>query len=227
MQDGQFTTKSAQALQAAQALAREKKHSELGSVHLALALLDEPEGLLGAVLTKLGVEPVALRAELERLIARLPVQATPAAQLPISPELHRVLEHAVSLTKKFGDSFVSTEHLLLALVAKGEGALAKVLAERRLTSDKVEAAIVQARGSRKVDSPEPESTFEALAKYARDLTADARAGKLDPVIGRDDEIRRTMQVLSRRRKNNPVLIGDPGEIGRASCRASGYATRTR
>jgi ATP-dependent Clp protease ATP-binding subunit ClpB len=223
MQDGQFTTKSAQALQAAQAIAREKKNSELGSAHLALALLDEPEGLLGAVLTKLGVEPVALRAEVERLISRLAVQATPPAQLPLSPDLHRVLEHAVALTKKFGDSFVSTEHLLLALVAKGEGALAKLFAERRLTSDKVEAAIVQARGARKVDTPEPEATFEALEKYARDLTADARAGKLDPVIGRDDEIRRTMQVLSRRRKNNPVLIGDPG-VGKTAI-VEGLANR--
>ncbi len=223
MQDGQFTTKSAQALQSAQAVAREKKHSELSSLHLALALFDEPEGLLGAVLAKLGIEPVALRAELERLIARLPVQATPPTQLPVTPELQRVLEHAVTLTKKFGDSFVSTEHLLLALAAKGESGLAKLFAERKLTSDKVEAAIVQARGSRKVDSAEPESTFEALEKYARDLTADARAGKLDPVIGRDDEIRRVMQVLSRRRKNNPVLIGDPG-VGKTAI-VEGLANR--
>ncbi|NOT31164.1 MAG: AAA domain-containing protein, partial [Planctomycetes bacterium] len=138
-------------------------------------------------------------------------------------ELQRVLEHAVALTKKFGDSFVSTEHLLLALAAKGEGGVAKLFAERKLTPDKVEAAIVQARGSRKVDSPEPESSFEALEKYARDLTADAKAGKLDPVIGRDDEIRRVMQVLSRRRKNNPVLIGDPG-VGKTAI-VEGLANR--
>src|SRR5262245_35558943 len=163
MQDGQFTTKSAQALQNAQALARERKHGELASVHLALALLDEPEGLPAAVLANVGVEPAALRAELERLSARLPVQSTPAAQLALSHELHRVLEHATALAKKFGDSFVSTEHLLLALVAKSEGGLAKLFAERKLTADKVEAAIVQARGSRRVETPEPESTFEALA----------------------------------------------------------------
>src|SRR5262249_8199606 len=156
MQDSQFTTKSAEALQSAQAIAREKKHGELGVLHLALALFDQPEGLLGAVLAKLGIEPVALRAELERLTARLPVQSTPPAQLALSGELHRVLEHATALAKKFGDSFVSTEHLLLALVARGEGPLAKLFAERRLTADKVEAAIVQARGTRKVDSPEPE-----------------------------------------------------------------------
>src|SRR5262245_4459705 len=133
MQDGQFTTKSAQALQRAQAIARERKHSELNSLHLALALFDEPEGLLGAVLTKLGSEPTALRAELERLVARQPVQATPSVQLPIAPEFQRVLEHAVALTKKFGDSFVSTEHLLLALAAKGESGLQKLFAERKLT----------------------------------------------------------------------------------------------
>jgi len=223
MQDAQFTTRSAQALQTAQALAREKKHGELTSLHLALALFDQPEGLLSAVLAKLGIEPAALRAELERQIARLPVVASPSAQLPIAAELQRVLEHAVALTKKFGDSFVSTEHLLLALAAKGEAGVNRLFAERRLTPDKVEAAIVQARGARKVDSPEPESTYEALQKYARDLTADARAGKLDPVIGRDDEIRRTMQVLSRRRKNNPVLIGDPG-VGKTAI-VEGLANR--
>src|SRR5262245_2699040 len=133
MQDGQFTNKSAQALQSAQALARDKKHSELSSLHLALALVDEPEGLLGAVLSKLGIEPSALRAELERLLARQPVQASPSAQLPLSGELHQVLEHAIALTKKFGDSFVSTEHLLLALATKGGAGVAKIFAERRLT----------------------------------------------------------------------------------------------
>jgi len=223
MQESQFTTKSAQALQAAQALARDQKHSELTSLHLALALFDEPEGLLAAVLGKLGAEPAALRAELQRLLARLPTQAGAGAQLGIAPELHRVLEQAAALTKRFGDSFVSTEHLLLALAQKGEGGLAKLFAERKLTADQLEAAIVQARGSRKVDSPEPEGSFEALKKYARDLTADARAGKLDPVIGRDDEIRRTMQVLSRRRKNNPVLIGDPG-VGKTAI-VEGLANR--
>ena len=139
MKDGQFTTRSAQALERAQALARERKNAELGSLHLALALFDEPEGLLGAVLTKLGVEPAALRVELERMLARLPVQSTSPAQLPISAELHRVLEQALALTKKFGDSYVSTEHLLLALAARGES-VAKVFAERRLTPDKLEAA---------------------------------------------------------------------------------------
>ena len=222
MQDSQFTTKSGQALQAATALARERKHTELSSLHLALVLFDSPEGLLAAVLQRLGAEPAALRAELERLLARLPSQSTPAAQLPASAELHRVLEQAAALTKKFGDSFVSTEHLLLALALRGES-VARLFAERKLTPDKLEAAILQARGSRKVESPEPESSFEALKKYARDLTADAKAGKLDPVIGRDDEIRRTMQVLSRRRKNNPVLIGDPG-VGKTAI-VEGLANR--
>src|SRR5262245_26138291 len=223
MQEGRFTNKSTQVIQAAQALAREKQHGELTSPHLALALFDEPEGLLTAVLSKLGAEPTALRSEIERLVARLPVQSASPAQLPVSAELHRVLEHALALTKKLGDSYLSTEHLLLALAAKGGGGLEKLLAERKLTADKVEAAILQARGARKVDSPDPEASFEALKKYARDLTADARAGKLDPVIGRDDEIRRTMQVLSRRRKNNPVLIGDPG-VGKTAI-VEGLANR--
>jgi ATP-dependent Clp protease ATP-binding subunit ClpB len=223
MKDASFTTRSAKILERAQALAREKKHSELGAVHLALALFDEPEGVLGAVLAKLGVESVALRAELERQLARLPVASAPSAQLPITPELKHVLEAAAARMQRLGDSYLSTEHLLLGLVDRAEGALAKLFLERRLTADKIEAAVTQARGARKVDSPEPEASFEALKKYARDLTADAKAGKLDPVIGRDDEIRRTMQVLSRRRKNNPVLIGDPG-VGKTAI-VEGLANR--
>jgi len=223
MQDGQFTTRSTQVIQAAQALARERKHTELATPHLALALFDEPEGVLGAVLAKLGVEAVALRAEIERLLARAPVASAPTQQLPIAQELKNVLEASAARMKKLGDSYLSTEHLLLGLVDRSEGALAKLFLERRLTADKVEAALVQARGARKVDSPEPEASFEALKKFARDLTADAKAGKLDPVIGRDDEIRRTMQVLSRRRKNNPVLIGDPG-VGKTAI-VEGLANR--
>ena len=180
--------------------------------------------MLGAVLAKLAIEPAALRAELERLLGRLAVQSASPAQMAVSGELHQVLERAIALTKKFGDSFLSTEHLLLALATQGGNGVSKLFAERKLLPEKIEAAIVQARGSRKVESPEPESTFEALKKYARDLTADARAGKLDPVIGRDDEIRRVMQVLSRRRKNNPVLIGDPGVGRRRSSRASPTAS---
>jgi ATP-dependent Clp protease ATP-binding subunit ClpB len=118
---------------------------------------------------------------------------------------------------------VSTEHLLLGLVAKGGGGVSKGFAERSITPEKLEAAIVEARAGRKVDSADPEATYQALEKYARDLTADARAGKLDPVIGRDDEIRRVMQVLSRRRKNNPVLIGDPG-VGKTAI-VEGLANR--
>ncbi len=223
MQQGPFTNRSAQALQAAQALALEKRHTELNSVHVALALFEEPEGLMAAVLSRLAIEPAALKAELERLLARLPVQSSAGKELPLSHELHQVLEHAAAQSKKLGDSYVSTEHLLLALAAKGGNGVARLFSERKLTPEKIEAALVEARGNRRVTGADPESTFEALKKFARDLTADARAGKLDPVIGRDDEIRRVMQVLSRRRKNNPVLIGDPG-VGKTAI-VEGLANR--
>ncbi len=223
MQQGPFTTKSTQALQSAQNLARERRNPELASPHLALTLLDEPAGLMAAVLARLAADPAALRAELERLVSRLPVQATAAEQLALSHELHQVLENAAAQAKKLGDSYVSAEHLLLALAAKGGNGVSRLFSERRLTSEKLEAALNEARGSRRVSSPDPEATFEALGKYSRDLTADARAGKLDPVIGRDEEIRRVMQVLSRRRKNNPVLIGDPG-VGKTAI-VEGLANR--
>ncbi|HKX46876.1 MAG TPA: AAA family ATPase, partial [Planctomycetota bacterium] len=140
-----------------------------------------------------------------------------------SRALAEVLNEANVAAKRLGDEYVSTEHLLLALVAKADAALAPSFRSRELTPKRVETALGEVRGERRVTSPDPEATFEALAKYARDLTADARAGKLDPVIGRDAEIRRVMQVLSRRRKNNPVLVGDPG-VGKTAI-VEGLANR--
>ncbi len=219
----QFTNKSTQVLQSAQSLARQRRNPEITSLHLALALLDEPEGLMAAILARLATEPAALRAELERLAARLPVQSTPSAQLSLSQDLAQALDRAEARAKKLGDTYVSTEHLLLALADQGGQGIAKLFAERKLTGERIEAALLEARGNRRVTSSDPEASFEALEKYARDLTDDAKAGKLDPVIGRDEEIRRVMQVLSRRRKNNPVLIGDPG-VGKTAI-VEGLANR--
>ena len=210
----EFTHKSTEALAGAQELATAKSHAKVTPLHLAAALCREPEGIMGAMLSRLEVEPKALVAEIERELGRLP--KVQGVELSASADLAKVMSDAQANAKKLGDSFVSTEHLLLALVASDElppkepGGMAGLFTERGLTATKVEAALAQVRGDRKVDSPNPEATFEALEKYSRDLTAEAEAGKLDPVIGRDSEIRRVTQVLSRRRKNNPVLIGDPG-----------------
>ncbi|MEZ6014863.1 MAG: ATP-dependent chaperone ClpB [Planctomycetota bacterium] len=217
----QYTNRSQEVLTAAQQLAQGQGNPELSPLHLGSALLAEPEGVTAALLAKLGVEPKAFAQEIARELAKLPrAQGT---QVGLSRALNDVLERAAADAKRLGDDYVSTEHLFLALVAKGAPQPAGLFAARGLTAAKVEAALTEVRGTRRVTTPEPEATFEALDKYARDLTKDARAGKLDPVIGRDEEIRRTIQVLSRRRKNNPVLIGEPG-VGKTAI-AEGLANR--
>jgi ATP-dependent Clp protease ATP-binding subunit ClpB len=204
----QYTTRTQEALQAAQQRAQAAGHPELTPQHLAVALLAEPTGVTAALLGKLGVEPKALSRELESTLAKLPSQK--GGQLSMSRRLAAVLEEAGARAQAMGDEFVSTEHLVLALAREGGPEVQGLFAARDLSPEKIEAALTEVRGNRRVTTPEPEATFEALEKYARDLTAEAEKGKLDPVIGRDDEIRRATQVLARRRKNNPVLLGDPG-----------------
>ncbi len=217
----QFTRKSQEALANAQSLAQSAGHPELVPAHLAVALLDEPEGVMSAVLQKLEADPRVLAAELRQQLERLP--RSKGGQLGASRALQEVLNEASSIAKRLSDEYVSTEHLLLALARKGGPEVGGLLAARNVRAERVEAALQEVRGGRKVTTPDPEATFDALKKYARDLTAEAAAGKLDPVIGRDTEIRRVMQVLSRRRKNNPVLIGDPG-VGKTAI-AEGLANR--
>jgi ATP-dependent Clp protease ATP-binding subunit ClpB len=204
----QYTTRSQEALQRAQERARQAGNPELTPVHLALALLEEPEGVTAAVLQKLEAQPEVLAAELAQTLARLP--RTSGAETSVSRGLARTLEESAKLARKLGDDYVSTEHLLLALAQTGGPEVQGLFAARGVSPEKIEAALEEVRGDRKVTTPDPEATFDALSKYARDLTEEAKKGKLDPVIGRDDEIRRVVQVLSRRRKNNPVLLGDPG-----------------
>jgi ATP-dependent Clp protease ATP-binding subunit ClpB len=217
----QYTTRSQAALAQAQEAAQTAGNPELSPVHLAVALLAEPEGVTSAVLRKLEADPKVLSAELGRELAKLP--RTSGGQLGASRALGDVLSAAGAAAARMGDEFVSTEHLLLGLAEKGGPTVSGLFAARKLSPERIEAALRDVRGNRKVTSPDPESTFEALAKYARDLTAEAEAGKLDPVIGRDTEIRRVTQVLSRRRKNNPVLIGDPG-VGKTAI-VEGLANR--
>jgi len=216
-----FTHKSAEVLQQAQQLASASGHPELTPVHLASALLAEAEGMPVAICSKLGVDPRVLGGELALELDKLP--RTQGAQLAPSRAFSQVMTDAAAIAKKLEDEYLSTEHLLLALAKSGGPVVQGLFRARGLTPEKLEAALVEVRGTRRVRTPDPEATFESLKKYARDLSADAEAGKLDPVIGRDTEIRRVMQVLSRRRKNNPVLIGDPG-VGKTAI-AEGLANR--
>ncbi|HVS17675.1 MAG TPA: AAA family ATPase [Planctomycetota bacterium] len=217
----QYTNKAAEALQQAQKLAGDAGHPELTPAHLALALFADKEGFPAAVLGRLEVDPRVLSGELALALEKLP--KSQGSQLAPSRAFGDVVRDSEAWAKQFEDGYVSTEHLLLALVRKGGPEVQGLFAARKLSLERVEAAVNEVRGGRKIDSPDPESSFEALAKYARDLTDEARAGKLDPVVGRDVEIRRVMQVLSRRRKNNPVLIGDPG-VGKTAI-AEGLANR--
>ena len=216
-----FTRKSQEALQSAQTAAQGAGNPELTPLHLARALLEEPEGVMAALFSKLGAEPKALAAEVEQQIARLPRSS--GGQLALSRALAETLQEADLAMKRLGDSFVSTEHLLLALAKKGGPEIQGLFSARNLAPARIEAALQEVRRGKKVTTQDPETTFEALQKFARDLTAEASAGKLDPVIGRDAEIRRVMQVLTRRRKNNPVLIGDPG-VGKTAI-VEGLANR--
>ena len=218
----QFTQRSQSALSAAHQLAASSGHPELVPAHLASTLLTEPEGVMSSVLSKLGVDPKALEPELNAVLGRLP-SASGGGQVAPSRAFSAVMAEATQAATGYGDEFISTEHLLLALARKGSPEVAGLFAARNAGPERIEAALEEVRGSKRVTSDNPEAAFEALDKYARDLTADARAQKLDPVIGRDTEIRRVIQVLSRRRKNNPVLIGEPG-VGKTAV-AEGLANR--
>jgi ATP-dependent Clp protease ATP-binding subunit ClpB len=204
-----LTIKAQEALQQAQALASQRGHQELTPEHLLHALLTQDQGIAGAVLRKLGADPDAIRAAVERSLDEQPQVRGATADVYVGRRLKNVLEEAERESKDFKDEYVSSEHLLLALAEK-DGAAARALRESGVNKDAVLKALAEVRGSQRVTDPEAESKYQALAKYTRDLTELARNGKLDPVIGRDEEIRRSMQVLSRRTKNNPVLIGDPG-----------------
>ncbi len=217
----QHTTKAGEAIQNAQTLASESHHPELTPAHLAVSLLRAPEGVMSGLLQKLAVDPRVLAGELVLALDKLP--RAEGSQLAPSRAFAETINASAEFAKRLGDEYVSTEHLLLALAKKGGPEVVGLFNARKLTAERLEAALEQVRGDTRVNTPDPEATYETLKKYARDLTADAAAGKLDPVIGRDAEIRRTMQVLSRRRKNNPVLIGDPG-VGKTAI-VEGLANR--
>ena len=224
MQLDRFTIKAQEAVQAAQTLAQKFSHQEIDGEHLMLALLEQTEGLIQPLLQKLGAQPARLAADLEKeLNRRAKVQGASSADTFLSSHLKKALDAAQAEASKLKDDFVSTEHLLLGLLEQGGPALKKAFQTHGLKRDPVLQALAELRGNQRVTDPNPEDKFQALEKYGRDLTTLARAGKIDPVIGRDDEIRRVMQVLSRRTKNNPVLIGEPG-VGKTAI-AEGLARR--
>jgi ATP-dependent Clp protease ATP-binding subunit ClpB len=211
MRTERFTTRSQEAIAAAQQLAEGEGHAELTNLHLLLSLVDQPEGVVPAVLERLGVQPAALAEQARAALGRLPRVSGGGTQLTLSNEARRVLSDAHPLAERMHDEYVSTEHLLLAIIEDATGSDAKRLLETHgVTGASALEALSSIRGSQRVTSENPEATYQALEKYGRDLTDAARHGLLDPVIGRDEEIRRVIQVLSRRTKNNPVLIGEPG-----------------
>src|SRR4051812_29194834 len=205
-----LTIKAQEALQAAQELASSRAHQELTPEHVLAALLDQPEGIAGAILRKLGVDPAQVRQSVAQALDAQPQVNGSAADIYVGRRLTDLVEQATKQSKELKDEYVSSEHLLLALTAKDVGPASRALREAGITRDALLRALAEVRGNQRVTDPDAENRYQALAKYTRDLTELARTGKLDPVIGRDEEIRRSMQVLSRRTKNNPVLIGDPG-----------------
>ncbi len=223
MRIDKLTTKAQEALQQAQALAERRGHQELTPEHLLSALLSQEQGVAPALLRKVGVEPGLISAKVDEALNAQPQVRGAAADLYVGRRLKALLEDATTQSKEFKDEYVSSEHLLLALIAKDHGAATRALKDAGVRKDELMKALAEVRGNQRVTDPEAEQKYQALAKYTRDLTELAQKGKLDPVIGRDEEIRRTMQVLSRRTKNNPVLIGDPG-VGKTAI-AEGIALR--
>src|ERR1019366_5123809 len=225
MQPDRFTIKSQEAMSAAQRLADERRNPQTTPEHLLAVLLEQDAGVVAAVLRKLGLEPATVRQSVSVALEALPKLTTSGGrEEPVggSGELVQILRAAENEMRELRDEYVSTEHLMLAL-ATHPGPAGNALRSAGASRDALLQALSEVRGSHRVTDQNPEEKFQALEKYGRDLTEAAGAGKLDPVIGRDDEIRRVIQVLSRRTKNNPVLIGEPG-VGKTAI-AEGLAQR--
>ena len=222
MQLDKLTVKSQEALQDAQRLARERSHQELDGEHLLLALLGQAESLVPELLRRIGVPPERLQADLETELSRRH-KVEGGGDPYAGRDLQKALEAAQAEAAKLKDDYVSTEHLLLGLLTAASPSLKKIFTAHGLKREAVLKVLAELRGNQRVTDQQPEGKFQALEKYGRDLTALARQGKIDPVIGRDEEIRRVMQVLTRRTKNNPVLIGEPG-VGKTAI-AEGLARR--
>ncbi len=217
-----FTEKAQEAIVSAQRMTQERGLAQLENEALLVALLEQSDGVVSQALLKVGVDPGRVRTEVAAELDRAP-KLQYSAEPSIGPAFRRTLQSAETEARQFGDEYVSTEHLLLGMLGNEGTAAARLLARHGVSRDMIFGALTQIRGSQRITDPNPESKYQSLEKYGRDLTAFALDGKLDPVIGRDEEIRRVIQVLSRRTKNNPVLIGEPG-VGKTAI-AEGLAQR--
>jgi ATP-dependent Clp protease ATP-binding subunit ClpB len=222
MDVSKYTEKAQEAISVAQKLAEERNNTQLETEHLLLALDDQKDGVVPQILDKLGVDYNQVKRQLENELEKL-AKASGPTQVYLSPRLKQVLDAAEKESRNFKDEYVSTEHMLIAIIDQDTGAAGRILKGYGITRDRVYQVLASIRGNQRVMDPNPEGKYQALEKYGRDLTDVARLGKLDPVIGRDEEIRRVIQVLSRRTKNNPVLIGEPG-VGKTAI-AEGLAQR--
>ena len=220
----QFTQKSIEAVQAAQQMASERQNQQIEQEHLLLALLEQREGLIGQLVHQSGADTAALRQKLTAAVERLPqVSGSGAGQMYLSRSLEQALNEAEKIAREMRDEYTSVEHLMLGLFAKPDDTLKALFRECGLTKEKFLTALREVRGNRSVTTDSPEDTYDVLKKYGRDLTEAARSQKLDPVIGRDEEIRNVIRILSRKTKNNPCLIGEPG-VGKTAI-AEGLALR--
>ena len=211
MRFDKFTLKVQEALQEAQGLAVQHGHQTVDVEHLLSAFLKQQEGIVPDILRKLGANIGEIEEEIKKVLDKTPrVEGTATGQVYLSPRLNRILDNALGKAARLKDEYVSAEHILVAMADEKGGALAKLFAAKGITKDAIFQVLVSIRGNQRITDPNPEEKYQALKRYARDFNELARSGAFDPVIGRDEEIRRVMQVLSRRTKNNPVLIGEPG-----------------
>ncbi len=222
-----YTERARDVLSASQDILRRYKQNQLDAEHILLAALEQDDGLVAQVISRIGPDTRDIVRKIEEELARVPKvmvsERSPEAQIYITPRGKRVMDMAELEAKRLKDDFVGVEHLLLGIIKEGESPAARILASFHIDAERVYRALQQVRGNQRVTDENPEGKHQMLAKYARDLTALAHEGKLDPVIGRDEEITRVVQVLSRRTKNNPVLIGDPG-VGKTAI-AEGLARK--
>ncbi|MFT5702067.1 MAG: ATP-dependent Clp protease ATP-binding subunit ClpB [Desulforhopalus sp.] len=224
MQFDKFTIKAQEAIQEAQTLAQNKKHTEIQTGHLASSLMTQPDGIVAPVIKKVGLDPSMILMEINNELDHLPtITGSGAGQVYASKEFNSVLSNGLTCATNMGDDFVSAEHLFLAILKESQAKLCRAFNARGLSEKNFLQALSTLRGSHRVTDQYPEEKYQALEKYGRNLTLLAKQGKIDPVIGRDEEIRRIMQVLSRRTKNNPILIGEPG-VGKTAI-AEGLAQR--